>query len=286
MNLASIFLAHVPHERREENVSGTLEEVLQELVRMGRQAWPDLPLSDADFVAFLGPTIPMSELTVQLRAGDLWLVCGYGQGIPRAIEVVEKQLMPRVQNLLRRMGHSPEMRDDIVQDVREKLVEMMAPRSEKAGYRGRGDLGGWLCIVAAHAANRRLERADKEQTLEASDALLLPAPDDDPEMAFLRREYREEVLTAFREALHSLSARDRNVLRYYFLDGLSIDKLGAIYGVHRVTASRWVNDVRETLVLRTREYLSRRVTLSESGFQRVLGLIASQIHLHLAEVGS
>jgi RNA polymerase sigma-70 factor (ECF subfamily) len=161
---------------------------------------------------------------------------------------------------------------------------MTASQAEKAGYSGRGDLGGWLCIVAAHAANRRSERAHKEQTLESSEALLLPTPDDDPEMAFLRREYREEMLAAFREALNSLSARDRNLLRYYFLDGLSIDKLGVIYGVHRVTASRWVNQVRETLCLRTREYLSRRVTLSESGFQHVLGLIESQIRLNLAEI--
>ncbi len=45
--------------------------------------------------------------------------------------------------------------------------------------------------------------------------------------------------------------------------------------------SRWVNQVRETLCGRTREYLSQRVTLSESGFQRVLGLIESQIRVNL-----
>jgi len=281
MSLTSIFMAHIPRERREQLNGLPSDDVLLELVRLGRQSWPTIALSDADFVAFLGRCVPASGIGPQLHAGDLWLVCGYGRGLPEAIEAVETRYMPRARNLLRRMGVSPTTLEDILQELREKLVEMSAPEPDKAGYSGRGDLGGWLCIVAVHAANRRNERGEKEQTLESSEALLLPAPDDDPEMAFLRREYRDELIAAFREALNSLSARDRNLLRYYFLDGLSIDKVGAIYGIHRVTASRWVNQVRETLCGRTREYLSQRVTLSESGFQRVLGLIESQIRVNL-----
>jgi len=192
--------------------------------------------------------------------------------------------MPRARNLLRRMGASPATLEDVLQGVRQKVVEMGTSEPEKVGYSGRGDLAGWLCIVAVHAANRRRERGETEQTLESSDALLLHTSEDDPEIAFLRREYREELLNAFREALNSLSPRERNLLRYYFLDGLSIDKLGVIYGVHRVTASRWVNQVRETLCARTREILSRKVTLSESGFQRVLGLIESQIRVNLEQM--
>lgn len=279
--LTSIFLAHVPRERRQQPVPVPAEDVLLELVRAGRQDWPNLPLSDAEFVAFLGRSVPASTIHRDLHGGDLWLVCAYGCGLAAAIEAVETQYMPRARNLLRRMGTSSATIEDILQEMRQKLVEMNASEPEKAGYSGRGDLGGWLCIVAAHAANRRQERGAKEQTLETSDTLLLPAQEDDPEIAFIRREYGEELLAAFRDAVASLSPRDRNMLRYYFLDGLSIDKLAAIYGVHRVTVSRWVNEARETLCMRTREYLSRRVTLSEAGFQRVLGLIESQIRANL-----
>ncbi len=281
MTLTSIFMAHVPHEQREQLIALPSEDGLAKLVRMGRQSWPALALSDAEFVTFLGRCVPASGIGPELNAGDLWLACGYGRGLPEAIEAVETGYMPRARNLLRRMGVSPSILEDILQELRQKLVEMSAAEPEKVGYSGRGELGGWLCIVAVHAANRRLERGEKEQTLESSEALLLPAPGDDPEMAFLRREYRDELIAAFREAVKSLTPRDRNLLRYYFLDGLSIDKVGTIYGIHRVTASRWVNQVRETLCDRTREYLSQRVTLSESGFQRVLGLIESQIRVNL-----
>lgn len=261
-----------------------IEEVLSELAQAGRRAWPELVLSDAEFIAFLSRTLSPSAITTDLRAGDLWLVCAYNRGLPRAIEILETKFMLRARNLLRRTNVPSTTVEDVLQEIRQKLVEMSAPDSDTAGYSGRGELGGWLCVVAAHAANRRRERSEKDQTLESSEALLLPSPDDDPEMAFLRHEYREELLAAFRDALNSLSARDRNVLRYYFLDGLSIDRLGAIYGVHRVTASRWVNQARETLCACTRENLSRRVTLSEAGFQRVLGLIESQIRVNLQAI--
>lgn len=163
-------------------------------------------------------------------------------------------------------------------------MEGNGPEHGKASYSGRGDLGGWLCIVAVRAATRRREQNEKAVHLECSEALVLPTPDEDPEMALIQREYRDELLAAFREALASLSARDRNLLRFYFLDGMSIDKLGGLYGVHRATASRWVNEVRTTLCTRTRDYLCRRISLSQAGFQRVLGLIESQIRVNLEQL--
>lgn len=286
MSLTSIFLASVPKERSEPLAEPPSEIVLAELARAGREAWPAFALEAVDFITFLGRTLPASAKLSQLRAGDLWLACAYGRGDPEAALALETKYMPRVRGVLSRMGTSPAAVDDILQELRQKLVEMSAPEPEKVGYSGRGDLGGWLCITAVHAAQRSSELRQREQPLTTSDDALLPSQEEDPEMAFLQREYREELLAAFREALASLSSRDRNLLRYHFIDGLTVDKLGVLYGVSRVTAWRWVKEAREALCSRTREYLSRQITLSESGFQRVIGLIESQIRVNLEQMSA
>ena len=91
-----------------------------------------------------------------------------------------------------------------------------------------------------------------------------------------------ELQDAFKEALASLTSRERNLLRYHFLEGMSIDRIGALYGVHRATAARWIQGARENLCERTRTNMCKRISLSEEGFERILGLIESQIAINLA----
>lgn len=277
MKLLAAYRAHVPAHRALELERGPTEHTLSTLVANGRERWRQLPLSDEDFITFLARSLPPAVLTTESKAADLWLVCACIHDYPDAWNILENQYLPRAKRLLRRMGNSPDIIEDILQELRRKIVEMSCPATDEAGYSGRGDLAGWLCIVAVHAANRRHVLEQRETTLESSPTLMLPSTDVDPEMAFLQKEYRQELLAAFKEAIASLTARERNLLRLYFLDSLSIDQLAGLYGVHRVTASRWVNQVRDSVALRTREYLARQITLSEAGFQRVLGLIASQI---------
>jgi RNA polymerase sigma-70 factor (ECF subfamily) len=115
-----------------------------------------------------------------------------------------------------------------------------------------------------------------------SRATTLPSSDDSPELAYLRRTYEREFQEAFQTALASLSSRERNILRYHFVDGLSIDRIGDFYGVHRATAARWLNRAREALCLMTREILGQRISLSQDGFRRMLSLIESQISVRMA----
>ncbi len=277
MNLSETFRMHVPVHRIQDPDRLPSENTLAQLVATGRAKWPQFPISDADFVTFLAQAIAPATLTVELRAADLWLVCACKHQLPGAFDVLETHYMPRVRRLLHRMRHTSETIEDILQELRRKLMELNNVNATEAGYGGRGDLAGWLCIVAARTAGRRQMYEEREVSLESSAGIVLPSADEDPEMAFLQREHRHELLEAFRQTLVSFTARERNLLRYYFLDNLSIDKIAALYGVHRVTASRWINQVRDKVVLNTRENLARQISLSEAGFQRLLGLIASQI---------
>jgi RNA polymerase sigma-70 factor (ECF subfamily) len=282
--LGAIFLSHVPEDRRAPFAAlADLDAALAGLVEAGRSAWPEIRMAPADFVAFLGQSLPedAASTLASLRAAELHLVCAYGLGTPGASEALEAHYMRRVEAALGRIGAPAPIVADVLADLRRRLVEMQL--AQAGGYAGRGDLAAWLCVSAVREANRRRDRWKKERPLEeVSDEVLATPPEGEPEMAHLREVYKEEFQAAFREALASLTDRDRTILRYYFIDDLGIDDLGRIYGVHRVTAFRWVEQARKALARRTRELLAERMSLSQDGFGRMLTLIQSQINVHPA----
>lgn len=285
MSRASLFLAQLPEERRAAFLAlPRLEAELERLTQAGSSAWPQLQMKEDFFLGFLAHSLPASAAShlADLRAGDLWLSCAFGAGIVGASEILDTQMMAPIQSALHKLRTPEPVVADILQDLRRRLVEMQQRVQERQGYSGRGDLAGWLYVCAVREAGRRREKASKEQVLEDAGAALLPSADEDPEMAYIQMTYKRELQQAFREALASLTSKERNLLRYYFLDGMSIDKIGALYGVHRATAARWVNTAREQLCQKTRAIACRRISLSEEGFERVLGLIASQIYVNLA----
>src|SRR5205809_336497 len=79
-----------------------------------------------------------------------------------------------------------------------------------------------------------------------------------PTSAEERRVYRE----AFAAALATLTARDRNLLRQMYLYGATVDELGVLYAVHRATAARWIAQIRDTLLRRTRGHIGDALRLT------------------------
>lgn len=284
MSSAAFFLSGVPEDRRERFAAvPDLEEALSKLFEAGRAAWPDIDVNSSDFLIFIGRFLPAEAAgdLASIRAGDLYLVCAFSLGVPGAAQAFDDVYMRRVEVALSRLSTPAAMIADIQQELRRRLVEMRSPRPDRKLYAGRGDLTGWLCVSAVREANRRRERGKREQPLDEYHAVLLASPDEDPEMAYIQRTYKRELQAAFKEAIASLSSKERNLLRYHFLDGLSIDRIGLLYGVHRATAARWINQARDALCKRTRELVCQRVSVSQEGFERLLGLLESQIRIHL-----
>jgi len=284
--LATVFLYDMPDAERACFVDvSRLEDVLVRLVEAGRAAWPDIPLAERDFVAFVGRLSSGSGLDglAALHAADLWLACGYGRGLPGAIDALEAQGFVSVGHTLGRLGAPRTTVADILQGLRSLLVEMQAPPPNRKLYAGRGDLVGWLRVCAVREFNQQRKGSARELQLET---MAVPEPPlDEPELHLLLRTHKEELTQAFQHALASMSNRERNVLRCYFVEELSIDRIGALYGVHRSTAARWVGQARETLAAQTRAMFRERVSMSDEGFLRILALIESRIQVELAKVG-
>lgn len=293
MRLAQLFLqqgtraANAAHASTEE-----LERALCKMVEVGRARWPQIPLSTEDFVQFLAMQLPAESADpaelLSLRAGELYLVRALGLGHPAALVAFETDYMPEVRRTLLRLGTPEPLIEDVIQTLYSQLIERQnTPQGvevSRQGYAGRGELKGWLCTCAVHQAGRLQQRDRREVELLQAPAVLLADQGKGPELALLTGEVKELFEAAFREAVAALTSRERNLLRYHFLSGLSIDQIGSIYRVHRATAARWVVQAREHLATQTRKRFQAAASMHDKSFSEILELVHSQLSLNLASL--
>ncbi len=154
-------------------------------------------------------------------------------------------------------------------------------RAKLADYSGRGDLRGWLRVTATRAAVKLSQRTAKRPTVSDERLAELPSGGADADLQYLKALYGAAFRDAFREALEGLETRDKNILRQHFLEGMTIDDLGATYKVHRATAARWIQSARESLLRRTREAFSKSAHLRPAECDSVIRLLESRIDVTL-----
>jgi RNA polymerase sigma-70 factor, ECF subfamily len=120
----------------------------------------------------------------------------------------------------------------------------------------------------------------------ADDELMARLPDGhDGELSFLKARYRPAFAAALRESLDALAAADQNLLRQRYVDGLSLEELGTLQGVHRATALRRLERARKTLLDDLRARLRARLQLPADELESLLRLVASRIDLTLRPGG-
>ncbi|KFA90011.1 sigma-70 family RNA polymerase sigma factor [Archangium violaceum] len=267
----------------------TLEERLGRGLSTARAAWPGVDLDGARFATHLARHLPAdspAEALEALHVADLYLACACAEGLPLAHAAFEARVLPEVHVAVARLKLPPSSVDEVRQLVRQKmLVPGPETPARLAAYPGTGPLSGWVRAAALWIAlDLRRQRSNQDVSMEDSTLSLLVDPGDDPELVYLKTTYRAEFNTAITQALANLSPRERNTLRLKYLDGLSIDQLGALYGVHRATAARWVVAAQQALLEETRRLLTERLRLTGSQLDSVLRLISSQIDVSLSRL--
>ena len=264
-------------------MSTTSNDAVLQAFERGCAAWPDIRVDPSVFEIFLhergGP-----ESWV-LHASDLYLVCACLAGDPRAIGRMDAAYLHGLDEVLMR-GDVPA---DTAREVQGILREaLFLPKGEApprlVRYSGAGDLRGWLRVVAVREALDLMRKQKKEIPLPQSLADALPLQADDPELALLKQRYKHEFRVAFEEALAKLSARERNLLRNQLLHDMTVDRIGAIYRVHRATAARWVDAARSRLILEVHAGLMRRLAADAGDVESIMRLIRSQVDVSLRRV--
>ena len=264
-----------------------LESILVDAVARGRAAWPSLAVAPETFVTTLAIAVrgndDLPDAIAELAVEDLWLAQACATGEPAALDAFEAACTPTLSGALRKMGLAPDVIEEVLQQVRAKLFVAADGQPKIATYSGRAPLTSWVRTIATRVALDRLRRDDS--AFSDDDALAsMPDASDTPELAHFREQYRAEFKLAFEAALATLDVRERNVLRHHFVDGLTTEEIGTLYGVHKTTAFRWLESARVVLSKRTRANFCQRVKVVPSELESILRLVQSQIDLSLSRV--
>jgi RNA polymerase sigma-70 factor (ECF subfamily) len=265
-----------------------LPAALESLIAAGRAAWPELDVDPAAFARFVGERIPEEapeEAVRALPAADLYLACACAGGDPRAMGLLERLVFGEVDTVVAVMRAPGGSADELKQILRTRLFVASGNRPAAIHeYHGRGDLRGWVRVSAAREV-LRLFKAHR-RTVPLEDALLDELVAGDVETATIKQRCRADLAAALREALAALPRRDRTLLRYQAIDGLGVSAIGAIYGVHRATAARWLARIRDELAAETQRRLGERLHLSDDEAASMIRFVRSGLDLSLTELGS
>jgi RNA polymerase sigma-70 factor, ECF subfamily len=263
-----------------------LEAELRRTDEAGRSAWPQLALDAETFADHLGRATAacddLRDALSTIEAQDSFLACACAGGVSRALAEFERSHISRVPAYVHRIDPSPDFAADVAQSIRETfLVQRQGRRSRIAEYSGRGALAGWVRVISVRTALRLRRERGRAGALPVACARAEPAGVVDPELDYLRLRYRGAFDDALRSALASLPDRDALLLELHYVDGLNIDRIGALYGAHRSTVARWRTAVRRRVLASTREQLRKSLSLTDSDFDSLAGLVRSQLTVSL-----
>jgi RNA polymerase sigma-70 factor (ECF subfamily) len=248
--------------------------------------WPGIVLARADFQAFLAarsstPDASGNQIPIPAELlSDLFIACACGRGDSRAIVLFEARFGSVIERVRRRFGPRAPSYDELLGDVNQRLFVVRDGCEPRIlGFSGQSSLAGWLKVVATRLLLNRLEASRPEDSLD--DRLLdsLGLVHASPESLLQREEARAHFKAAFARAVEGLSARERQMLRLAFVDGLTIDELGELYAVHRTTAFRWLQQASDRLASGLRSILRESLRMSDAEYDRWCESLRSGLEL-------
>jgi len=271
-----------------------LREWLGDLLARGRAAWPELAVTDeafVDHIAGLPRTDDADPTDARLHADDLMLACACRLGDARAIQA----FVQRHGETLRAVFADPRASGVDAADLQQQFLQRMflggaGKRPKICDYGGRGSLASWVKVAAMRLRiDSERRRSDKVEplTTRQQDDLPLDGIAEDPELKILKHEYREVFRAVFVAALAELTPHERNLLRQSIVHGLSATQIAQLHGIHRSTAKRWLADIRDGLLARTRAGLMAGLGIDRAEFASIMNLIQSRLDVsicrHLGE---
>jgi len=257
-----------------------IARALADALAAGRAAWPAVTLDEDAWVralALLAPTpLDPAQPLGPIAAADHYLAFACAAHDPAALAACDAMLVREATIAADATRLSAQIRDEALQIVRTQLFVERAERPPAIhDYAGRGPLRGWLRVTISRELVRVAKAQQRSVSLE--EQLLADARIDDPMLEELKARGKVELAEAFRASLAELAPRDRTLLRYQLVDGLTIDDIGAIYRVHRATAARWLARIRDDLVAATRARVAAAMGLGTDEAASIVRLVQSQL---------
>lgn len=253
---------------------------LGRLESAGRAAWPAFDVPADALQSHLAKHLEATE-GVELDGPALYLTCGCALGHDAALTALESRYFPALDGALASFSNISGLADEVKQRLRKKLYVSEGDKPARiSAYSGRGSLERWLKVAASREAISLLRTTGREVVNDEALAGLV-AQEDDQELAYLKTVYRKEFKSSFQEAFEELTDRQRTIIGYQVVQGLNIDAIGAVYGVHRATVARWIEKIRAELLSQTQKILMQRIRVEPAELDSILRLIQSQMDVSL-----
>jgi RNA polymerase sigma-70 factor (ECF subfamily) len=255
---------------------------LEEVIASARAEWQGIEVADELFIPYLASRlqadVPPAASLRSLRASDLYLACACANGDSAAAAWFQEIFNPAIEIAIRFLDPSSGMVDDIKQIV---FLKVFVGEEPKIGqYSGRASFRKWIQVIAVRTAQNMLRSRAKERQL-PDEVLEGLAPQRSSELANIKRLYKDHFDAAFREAVGALTSRERNLLRYRWLERMAVEQIAKVYSVHRMTITRWMAALRHKLLDHTKDALTTRLSARESEVYSVMRLVQSQLDLSI-----
>lgn len=255
----------------------------------GRRTFPTVSLSRATVGAEIERRVAAGSLTGNPNhPADLYLATACALGDDTALELIESASFRRIPDFIARIDTSSDFAAEVAQVVRQKLFVGLPGATGGGGkiseYSGLGPLGGWIRAVAVRVAidMRRAQAFGGGHG--DNDLTHIVAENADPDVALLRARFRDQFHQALNGAVAGLSSRERNLLRFHFADGLTLDHLAATYSVHRATIARWLASARAQVVDSIKQRLAEDAGLSGTEIASIVRALGSELDVHLSRM--
>jgi RNA polymerase sigma-70 factor (ECF subfamily) len=273
VRLARLIVRHLPDTLScdERSAEARLTDALAE----AKRRWPDVKVDPETFAGWIATRIAPEAVSVEaglegLKLADLYLACACAAGDPKALAAFDASFLT---------GDS-RTSEDVKQALRQKLFVAENGREPRiADYAGRGDLRRWI-----RAATARMEIDEMRSTREipTEDALLEAIgidPGEGGEVALVKRDSKAAFQAAFKEAVETLSDRDRTLLQQYYIDNLGLAALGHLYKINPSNVSRSLAKARAVLLAGIRKSLLKKKKIKADELDSLVNLVRSQLTL-------
>jgi RNA polymerase sigma-70 factor len=238
-----------------------------------------VPLEDFSRAVWKGIAAPAADepsqvraLLAAIRAKDLALALGCALGNEPAWDTFCAQYRPALYESARALTHEEsrarELADSLLTDLYGLEEGASGRRSRFAYFHGRSSLKTWLRAVLyqkfvdEYRRESRLEPLAEDTTEPAASAGSVSAEDD--------RRYSDWLGEAVEAALAELRPPDRLLLRWYYVEELTLKQVGRLTGEHEATISRHLESLRKRLRVRIENHLRKVRKLSAFDVERCL----------------
>ena len=252
-------------------------DTVSEIETQAALRWPTIRCRSAGLVQH-AEALGVSNAQLSEWGQDLLLAFACAEQQRAALLVFDAEYLSRVATSISRLDRSPDFLDEATQQLRERLLA--PPTIRIRSYAATGPLLSWVRVVAVRVGLDLKRHESKHSHRALADCLVQEfdvAPSD-------TGRYREVLESSIRMVFQQLEVRERNLIRLHYVDGLSIDRLGSMYSVHRATAARWLAATRDRIFENVADEVKAQLNLSPSEFRSVLGLVRSYLDASFSEL--